>query len=126
MTTMYEFEKAYIAREAKHGASAIKVGIEDINLLIALDTGVDGGQLVGQPTFNQAMIRDCLYFLNPERNNPPIQITSDWVVPQYVSPEERLKRPVELKTGTTKSISCNQEIDDMNLRITETNYWAKR
>lgn len=99
-----EFEKAYYAKEAKHGASALKVGADDVNLLIALDTGVDMGQLVGQRAFTQAMLRDCFYYLNPERENPPIKLESNWVVPQFITPEERLKRPTVLNTGTTRKI----------------------
>ena len=102
---MKEYEKAFI--EGDH-ASAVRVGAENISLLIALDQAVKGGAIVGQNTFDETLRFDCWYSLNPERKRE--QIVSNFTDPQYESPEERLKRPVILHTGVTRTIEVKEHL----------------
>lgn len=97
---MYEYEKAFQVLSEK-GASQNLVLVEDPNLVISLKTLVRGGAIVGQQTLFDA---DTIYYLNPERKVDNTPLNSAWTVPQYETPQDRLKRPTELKNGITRII----------------------
>jgi hypothetical protein len=97
---MYEYEKCFQPLLEK-GASRHLVTAEDPNLIIAIDTLVQGGAIVGQ---GEMFSQDIIYFLNPERVNPCLQIVSEWKLPQVLYEQQHLARPIELKSGVTKLI----------------------
>lgn len=97
-----EYDKAFqVLRE--RGASHNKIIQEDPNLIIAVDTLIKGGTLVGQKTLEE----DVIYYLNPEKVNTPLEVHSNWRVPQ--TPEEHLRRPTELKNGTTTTYPSDEQ-----------------
>ena len=100
-----EYEKCFQPLIDK-GASRHIVTAEDTNLTISLDTLVEHGVIVGQGTLLE---NDVIYYLNPERTNTqekPVHLNG---TPLYATPEERLKRPVELKNGKTRIINIPTE-----------------
>lgn len=77
---MYEYEKCFQPLPEK-GASRHLITAEDSNLVIAVDSLVERGVIVGQ---GEMLTQDVIYFLNPERVNPACQIISEWKVPERV------------------------------------------
>ena len=95
-----EYEKCFQPLQ-RLGASRHIIDAEGINLGIAVDTLVGAGVIVGQTTLFEG---DTIYFLNPEKPNPALKLNSEWNVPIYATPEERLRRPTVLKNGVTELI----------------------
>jgi len=94
-----EYEKCFQPLQEK-GASQHLIVAEDCNLLLAVNTLVEMGKIVGQGTLLE---QDVIYFLNPERPNPALALQKPNGEPLYLTPEERLKRPtseeLRLKRG---------------------------
>ena len=100
-----EYDKAFqVLRE--RGASRHIIMAEDPNLVIAIDTLVQGGTIVGQ---GEILTEDVIYYLNPEKDNRQPHINSNWTVPTYATQEERLKRPTELKNGVTRNFPSDEQ-----------------
>ena len=100
-----EYDKAFqVLRE--RGASRHIIIAEDPNLLIAVDTLVEKGVLVGQ---GEMLTEDIIYYLNPEKDNRQPHINSNWTIPTYPTQEERLKRPTELKNGITRTFPSDEQ-----------------
>ena len=90
-----EYEKAFQPIMEK-GASEHLVAAEDINLLIALNTLVENGTIVGQ---GELLTADTLYYLNPEKPNPAVQPLKVNGEPLYITPQDRLNRPSDTRGG---------------------------
>ena len=90
-----EYEKAFQPIMEK-GASENLVIAEDPNLVIALNTLVEGGTLVAQ---GEMLSEDKFYYLNPERENPVTQALKPNGEPLYITPQERLARPSNTREG---------------------------
>lgn len=90
-----EYEKAFQPLMEK-GASENLVIAEDPNLVIALNTLVEGGTLVAQ---GEMLSEDKFYYLNPERENPAVQALKPNGEPLYITPQERLARPSNTREG---------------------------
>jgi len=90
-----EYEKAFQPIMEK-GASENLVLAEDANLLIALNTLVEGSTLVGQ---YEMLSSDTFYYLNPEKPNPAIQPLKVNGEPLYITPQDRLNRPSDTREG---------------------------
>jgi len=76
----YEYEKCFQPLLEK-GASRHLVTVEDPNLVIAIDSLVAAGIIVGQ---GEMLSQDVIYYLNPERVNPALEFVSEWKIPQEV------------------------------------------
>lgn len=86
---MYEYEKCFQPLPEK-GASRHIIMAEDPNLVIAVDSLVNSGKIVGQ---GEMLSADVIYFLNPEKTPltvAPLHLNG---TPIYLTPEERFKRP---------------------------------
>jgi hypothetical protein len=90
---MFEYEKAFQPLP-ENGASRHIILAEDPNLILAVDRLVNCGVLAGQGTLLE---NDVIYFLNPERDNTPKQIIGINGKPIYLTPQDRLSRPTDLK-----------------------------
>jgi hypothetical protein len=93
-----EYEKCFQPLQEK-GASRNIIIAEDPNLVLAVDSLVRGGRIVGQ---GEMLSADVIYFLNPENINPEIQPVHLNGTPMYLTPEERLKRPTDVQIKADK------------------------
>lgn len=86
---MYEYEKCFQPLIEK-GASRHVITAEDPNLVIAVDSLVNSGVIVGQGTLLE---QDVIYFLNPEQQPIKLNPVKSNGEPLYLTPQERLSRP---------------------------------
>lgn len=88
----YEYEKIFQGDRA----SGNQIRKEDINLMIAVNTLIEGGTVVGQATLEG----DVEYFLNPEQQVRHFEIISNWMDPQTKHEKEHLAR-TEIPKGAS-------------------------